>query len=77
MIYMCLAIPGRVVSVAGRTGIVEIMGVTREVSFELLRDISVGEYVMVHAGCAIEKVNEEEALKTMELFKELQDIVKD
>lgn len=71
---MCLAVPGKVVKINDRTCIVEIMGVSREISIELLKDVNVGDYVLIHAGCAIQKLDEEEAVKTIELFKELEEL---
>lgn len=71
---MCLAVPGRVTEIKEKIATVEIMGVLREASLELLKDVQVGDYVILHAGCAIEKLDEAEALKTIELFKELKDI---
>jgi len=68
---MCLAVPGKVLSLDGDKGIVEIGNIKREVFMHLLSDVSVNEYVLVHAGCAIEKVDEEEAKITMDIFKEL------
>ncbi|OOM72701.1 hydrogenase isoenzymes formation protein HypC [Clostridium puniceum] len=68
---MCLAVPGKVLSLDGDKGIVEIGNMKREVFMHLLADVSVNEYVLVHAGCAIEKVDEEEAKITIDIFKEL------
>ncbi|MDP4179792.1 MAG: HypC/HybG/HupF family hydrogenase formation chaperone [Bacillota bacterium] len=71
---MCLALPGKIIKIEDKTGVVEIMGVTREVSLELIRNYQIGDYVLIHAGCAIQKIDEEEAEKTIELFKELKEI---
>lgn len=71
---MCLGLPGRIIKIEDKTGLVEILGVSREISMELLKDIKIGDYVLIHAGCAIEKIDEEEALRTIELFKELKKI---
>ncbi len=71
---MCLALPGKIIEIKGKTGIVEMLGVSREVSLELIKDYKLGDYVLVHAGCAISKVDEEEAIKTMELFNELKEM---
>lgn len=71
---MCLAVPGRVVKIENTNGIVEIMGASREVSLDLVKDVNIGDYVLVHTGCAIQKLDEEEALKTIDLFKELKEI---
>ncbi|MDA8234788.1 MAG: HypC/HybG/HupF family hydrogenase formation chaperone [Clostridia bacterium] len=68
---MCLAIPGKVINIEDNIGTVEVSGVTRKVSFDLTPDVKVGDYVLVHAGFAIEVIDEEEALKTLEIFKEL------
>lgn len=72
---MCLGLPGRVVKIEDKTSLVEVMGVSREVSIELLKNVNIGDYVLVHAGCAITKIDEEEALRTIELFKELRELV--
>lgn len=69
---MCLAIPGKIVEKVDMLGVVDISGVTRQVSLMLLPEAQIGDYVLVHAGFAIQKVDEEEAYKTLELFKELE-----
>ena len=70
---MCLAVPGKIISLDGFRGSIEIGGMKREVFMQLIPDAKIGEYVLVHAGCAIEKIDEEEAAKTLELIKELSD----
>lgn len=72
---MCLAIPGKVVAIKGTTATLDILGVLREASIELLPDVHVGDYLILHAGCAIEKVNEEEATTAIDLFKELKEVM--
>lgn len=71
---MCLALPGKIIEIQGKMGVIEMMGVRREVSLELIKDYKVGDYVLVHAGCAITKVDEEEAIKTIELFSEIKEM---
>ncbi|MCR4434584.1 MAG: HypC/HybG/HupF family hydrogenase formation chaperone [Clostridiales bacterium] len=71
---MCLGLPGKVLSVDGKNGLVEILGVTREISLELLRRVKPGDYVLIHAGSAIEVIDEEEAQNTIQLFQELKEI---
>jgi hydrogenase expression/formation protein HypC len=71
---MCLGLPGKVIKIENKTCLVEIMGVLREISIELLKDVNIGDYVLIHAGCAIQKLDEEEALRTIELFTELREI---
>lgn len=68
---MCLGIPMKVFEVHGDRGIVEIGGVKREASFQLLENVKVGEYVLVHAGYAINKIDEEEAQETLDLLREI------
>jgi hydrogenase expression/formation protein HypC len=70
---MCLAIPARILSLDGMKAIVEIGGVTREASVMLLEDAAVGDWVIVHAGFAIEKLHPEEAEQTLALFREMAD----
>lgn len=68
---MCLAIPGKVINTDGKNATIELMGVMREVSVELLKDVQIGDYLLVHAGCAIQKIDEEEALETIKIFEEI------
>ena len=67
---MCLAIPMKIVERSGDSGVVEIRGVRRSVSLSLV-DAVVGNYVLVHAGVAIGKVDEKEAEETTALLQEL------
>ena len=71
---MCLAIPGRVVEMvdeAGGIAKVEVGGVRRNVNVALLDDVRVGDYVLIHVGFALSKVDEHEATKTLRLLEEL------
>ena len=69
---ICLAIPVKVVEVgAGDTAIVELGGVRKEISLALLSDVQVGDYVILHVGYALSKLDPEEAEKTLALFAEL------
>jgi hydrogenase expression/formation protein HypC len=68
---MCLAIPARVVSVSGDKAQVDFgEKVLREVNVTLV-DAKVGEYVLVHAGYAIQKMDQKEALETLSLWNEV------
>lgn len=67
---MCLGIPARVLSRAGRKGKADFGGVSREIDLSLV-DAKVGDYVIVHAGFAIEILDEQEAKESLELWKEL------
>jgi hydrogenase expression/formation protein HypC len=72
---MCLAIPGKVVDSFDRGGMrmakIQFGGIVREACLEYVPDTKIGEYVLVHVGFAISKVDEEEARRTYELLKEM------
>jgi hydrogenase expression/formation protein HypC len=68
---MCLAIPARVVQIEEGLGQVELGGVVREASFMLLPDAQVGDYVLLHAGYALQRLDEAEAEETLRLLAEL------
>ena len=68
---MCLAIPARVMRVEGASALVMIDDTEYNASLLLLDDVRVGDYVMLHAGFAIQKVDEEEAIETMRLLREI------
>jgi hydrogenase expression/formation protein HypC len=68
---MCLAIPMRIIELREMTGVVELEGVQHEVNLSLVDEPRVGEYVIVHAGFAIETLDEQEAEARLELFREL------
>ena len=68
---MCLAIPALVKSVEGKDAEVEIGGVRRRISIWLTPNISVGEYVLIHAGYAINSIDEGEATETLKLLEEM------
>jgi hydrogenase expression/formation protein HypC len=72
---MCLAIPGRITAIEKSVGRVEIGGIVREADLTLLPDAKVGDYVLLHAGFAIQKYDEEEAKETLRLLKEVTDAV--
>ena len=68
---MCLGIPMKVTKKEGAKGVVSTGGLKREINFSLLPTAKKGDYVLVHAGFAIGKINDAEAKKTMELFKKI------
>ena len=67
---MCLAVPAEIKSIEGTTAEVDFGGVIRSVNLSLV-SAKVGDYVIVHAGYAIEVLDREEAEKTLDLFREL------
>ncbi|MGW7030075.1 HypC/HybG/HupF family hydrogenase formation chaperone [Streptomyces xanthophaeus] len=72
---MCLAVPGRVLDIGERDGTrmatVDFGGVQKEVCLEYLPDLQVGEYAIVHVGFALQRLDEESARQTLELFAQL------
>ncbi len=75
---MCLAVPGKVtdIYIAGslKMGKVDFGGVTREVCLEAVPEVALGEYVIVHAGFALNVLSEQEAMDSLEAFRELDEI---
>lgn len=66
---MCLGIPMRIVSRTGDEAVAESGEVRKKIRLDLLAEADVGDYVLVHAGYAIERVDEKEALETLELIR--------
>ena len=76
---MCLAIPGRVESISGddpitRMGRINFGGVVKEASLAYVPEVKVGDYVIVHVGFALSKVDEEEAHKVFEYLKQMDEL---
>jgi hydrogenase expression/formation protein HypC len=75
---MCLAIPGQVVEIidaAARTGRVDVLGRPRVVNLGLVEDIAPGDWVLVHMGVAVQRMDEAEARETVRLFEELESVL--
>jgi hydrogenase expression/formation protein HypC len=68
---MCWAVPAKIVEITGQSGKVELAGMVRQVGLQLLESPRLGDYVLVHAGFAIQKVDEKEALETLQLWREI------
>jgi len=68
---MCLAMPMKIVELNSPEAVAEQEGVRRQVRVDFIPDVQLGEYVLVHAGIAIERVNEEEARETLRLLRQL------
>ena len=68
---MCLGIPGKVIEIEKNVAKVDVGGVSRDISLDLCPDVSVGEYVLIHTGFAIQKVDEEEAKETLDLLRQM------
>jgi hydrogenase expression/formation protein HypC len=68
---MCLAIPTKILSIQGDNATIELGGMRRDVSLMLLEEASVGDWVIIHAGFAIEKLSEEDAQQTLALIRDI------
>ncbi len=73
---MCLSIPAKIISIEHETATVSVGGTSVEVNTSLVDDIGKNDYVLVHSGFALEKINEEEAKKTLELFNDFEEFNK-
>jgi len=76
---MCLAIPGKVISISGddpllRSGKVDFGGVLKEVSLAYVPEVKVGDYVIVHVGFALSRVDEAEANQVFEYLREMEEL---
>lgn len=67
---MCVAIPGKILKVCGDYAHINIMGIESDVNIKLIEEVQKNDYVLVHAGCAIEKID-------YEYFSYLEDILKE
>ncbi|MDD7113823.1 MAG: HypC/HybG/HupF family hydrogenase formation chaperone [Lachnospiraceae bacterium] len=68
---MCVGLPGRIVTMKDGMAVIDASGAKREISTELIENLEPGDYVMVHAGIAIAKIQEEDDEETEELLEEL------
>ena len=75
---MCLAIPAKILSIDGHKATADFDGTTKQIVIALLPKIEVGKFVIVHAGYAIEEINEVAAKESLELWRELleKDLIK-
>ncbi len=77
---MCLAIPGKIIKIEPsedevfRLGMVSFDGIKREINLAMVPEAGIGDYVLVHVGVAIQVIDEEEAKKTLEYLKELDEL---
>lgn len=68
---MCLAVPMKIMAIDGTMATMEVSGITKEASLMMLPEAKVGDYVLIHAGFAIQKVDEDEAQETLRLLAEM------
>lgn len=72
---MCLAIPLKITEIDGKRAIGEAMGMKREIRVDFIENAKIGEYVIVHAGFAIERLAEEQALDDLSAWEEISDVL--
>ncbi len=68
---MCLSIPGKVIEITDDIAEVSVGGTIVRVGMQMVDNVKEGDYVLVHAGFALQKINEKEALETLKLFREM------
>ena len=68
---MCLAIPAKILKIENNLAQVDMAGVRRQADIRMISKVRVGEYVLIHAGFAIEKIGEKEAEETLQLLREM------
>jgi hydrogenase expression/formation protein HypC len=72
---MCLAIPSKITTIEDNVATIDVDGVQREASLLLLENAMVGEYVIVHAGFVIQRIDEAAAMETLNLLREAAELV--
>ena len=72
---MCLAVPAKVIEVAGEMAAIDVGGVIRRVSALLVPDLVPGDYVITHAGFALHKMDEKDALESLKILQDMVDAV--
>jgi hydrogenase expression/formation protein HypC len=72
---MCLAIPSKIIQVEGNVATIDVDGVRRSASVRLLENVKVGDYVIVHAGFAIHRIDEESAMESLKMLREAASLV--
>ena len=70
---MCLAVPLRLIELDGNNAVGEAMGMTRKIRVDFIKEPKIGDYVMVHAGFAIERLPEGQAMDDLEAWAEVED----
>jgi hydrogenase expression/formation protein HypC len=72
---MCLGIPLKIVEINGKEAFGELNGVKKKIRVDLIKDLKIGDYVMVHAGFALEIMKEEQAKDTLKILEEIEELV--
>jgi len=72
---MCVAIPMRVVEINGNEAVCEYKGIKRTARIDLLPEVKVGDYVLIHVGFVIQKIDVDSAEETLKLYKQMQEML--
>lgn len=72
---MCLSVPVRIIAINGSMADVSAGGAVFKAGLQMVEDVNVGDYILLHAGFAIQKISEKEAAETLQLLKEMDDSV--
>lgn len=70
---MCLSIPAKVVNIDGNMAEVSVGGAIFKAGLQMVENVGIGDYILLHTGFAIQKISEEEALETIKLLTEMND----
>ena len=73
---MCLAIPAKIIEIKNDKAIVDYGGIIKKINIDFIENISKGDFILIHAGFAIQKINDKEAKKTIKSLKKLDDEIK-
>ena len=71
---MCLSIPAKVEKIEGNMAQVSVGGAKYNANIQMIEDVQVGDYILLHTGFAIQKIDEEEAIETLKTFQEFSDL---
>ena len=73
---MCLSIPAKVEKIEGDMAVVSVGGTEYNASLQMVDDVNIGDYILLHPGFALQKISEKEALETLKVFEEFEDLNK-
>jgi hydrogenase expression/formation protein HypC len=76
LVNCCLAIPGKIVNINDNVAQIDVAGIIRTASLQLVDDAKVGDYALLHAGFAIQLLDEDEALETLKLWESMDEILR-
>lgn len=74
---MCLAVPAQIIGIENYSAIIDIMGIECKVNAELIEEPKVGDYILVHAGCAIQRIDTDYFEELQKIFQEMLEVTKD